>query len=107
MGPEETDVAVTVTENDIDRCAAKLSDALKHQGTIDVEMLRQGTEIYVLDINLRFGGSYAFSHVAGADIPAALVRWASGQQVRSDLLTHEIGVVGAKYSQVQRLYALS
>jgi hypothetical protein len=34
---------------------------------------------YVIDMNPRIGGGYPFAHIAGANLPAALIAWASGQ----------------------------
>lgn len=34
-----------------------------------------GGRISVLELNPRFGGGYPYSHVAGANIPAAIVSW--------------------------------
>ena len=46
-------------------------------GNLDMDVLltREGYA-YIIDMNARFGGGYPYSHMAGVDLPAALVAWA-------------------------------
>lgn len=43
-----------------------------------------------------FTGDYPFHHIAGANIPAALLAWAKGQEPDASWLQAEIGVRGFK-----------
>jgi len=103
MGTEETEVAITEDNKELHLVGKKVSEALRHQGSIDVEAIEHNEKFYIIDINVRFGGSYAFSHIAGANIPGALISWARGKSAPSEYLTHEYGVVGSKYNSVTRL----
>jgi len=51
---------------------------------------------YVLEMNPRFGGGYPFSHMAGANLPAALVAWADGGTIDEDWLRVRPNVVASK-----------
>ena len=103
MGSEETETAVTENNHKLHLVGQRLSNVLKHQGSIDVDAIEHNNSYYIVDVNVRFGGSYAFSHIAGANIPGALISWARGNSVPSEYLTHEYGVVGSKYNSVTRL----
>ena len=63
---------------------------------MDVDILenKEG-ELFVLEINARFGGGYPFSHLAGADFPLALVDMVNKKEPRgiSDI---NYGVIGLK-----------
>jgi len=54
----------------------------------------------VLDMNPYFGGGYPFSHVAGADIPAALIAWAERQDADPAWLRARPNVLASKYDNV-------
>jgi len=72
----ETDIAETVNDGQLQTIGAILGNKLKHEGSLDADLIKRDNTYYLLDINLRFGGGYAFSHNAGADLPSALVSWA-------------------------------
>jgi carbamoyl-phosphate synthase large subunit len=58
---------------------------------------------FVLDLNPRFGGGYPFAHMAGANVPAALVAWAEGREARPEWLSVMPGVVSAKCDRLVEL----
>lgn len=97
----ETDQAITVDPSPFRDIAAGLADVLQHRGTIDVDVIqdRDGV-IWVIDINPRFGGGYPFSHLAGANIPAAYVAWRTGQRVDEAWLAARPSVTSAKYVDI-------
>lgn len=98
MRDGETSSAETVDSALFDITARSLSNFTKHLGLIDTDIIcDEDGKQWVIDINPRFGGGYPFSHFAGADIPRAYVRWASGKQNdNTDLLTYAVGATSHK-----------
>jgi len=88
MRAGETDCAQVITNSVLQDIGRKLSILLKHKGNLDVDVL-QGTDApIVLEMNARFGGGYPFSHIAGVDLPKAIIRWLQGLAVdKNELLT--------------------
>ncbi|MCG5495989.1 ATP-grasp domain-containing protein [Ectothiorhodospira variabilis] len=103
MGIQETDVALTLNDPDIESIAEKLSLALRHQGCMDVDLIKHEGRVYVLDINLRFGGSHIFSLEAGARVPQAIIAWRQGKQPDPAYLDHIPGLIISRFSSVCRV----
>ena len=38
---------------------------MRHIGNVDCDLILKNNQFYVIDINPRFGGGYAFTHLAG------------------------------------------
>jgi len=76
----EADAAETVDHPGLDYLGRQLGGRLGHVGILDVDVVNVDDRLFVLDCNCRFGGGYPFSHVAGANIPAAIVAWALGKE---------------------------
>jgi carbamoyl-phosphate synthase large subunit len=104
MREGETAAARTVDAGKFSAVGRALSDRLAHQGCMDIDLIVSGDDVIILDINPRFGGGYPFSHLAGADLPAALVSWASGDDPDPRWLQPKVGLLAAKASTVVRLH---
>ena len=80
MRSGETDMAKIIADPRLTTLGKQLAGVLKHRGNIDVDVLENDEgNLFVLELNARFGGGYPFSHLAGADFPAALVAMAEGR----------------------------
>jgi len=55
-----------------------------------------GAACHVIDLNPRIGGGYPFSHLAGANVPAALVAWAAGAEPEPSCFDCVPGVAAAR-----------
>ena len=95
MRAGETDGAETIYDEKIYKIAEKLSRELKHISNMDCDVL-MGDKPYILELNARFGGGYPFSHIAGANLPLAIVRWCRGENTDKELLTAKIGIKAYK-----------
>lgn len=96
MRSGETDCAITIRNDEITEVGRKLSEISKHPGNLDVDVFMVEDKPYVLEMNARFGGGYPFSHIAGVNLPKAIVRWLNNQDVSTDELIPEMGVVAQK-----------
>ena len=80
MRAGETDIAETIVgDARFDALAKAISAALPCPGNMDVDVFDDGGALRVLEMNARFGGGYPFSHMAGVDLPRALVAWLRGE----------------------------
>jgi carbamoyl-phosphate synthase large subunit len=80
MRAGETDCAVTVESEELRAVGRTIGQRLGHVGLLDCDVFVGEKGCVVLEMNPRFGGGYPFSHIAGANIPACLIAWASGEQ---------------------------
>jgi carbamoyl-phosphate synthase large subunit len=100
MRAGETDRAVTVVDDRLDRLGSTMGRALGHVGNLDCDVFIGPRGVFVLEMNPRFGGGYPFSHAAGVNLPAALLAWASGKPSRAEWLSLTPGVIAAKCDHV-------
>ena len=93
----ETDCAMTVEEPVIRELGEEIAKISHHIGNLDVDLFKtQDGTCYVLERNARFGGGYPFSHMAGVNLPQAIVNWLSGKPAEESLFIPRIGVSGQK-----------
>lgn len=100
MRAGETDRATTVDHPGLVELGQVIGTALGHVGNLDCDVFLDGDEATVLEMNPRFGGGYPFSHLAGANIPAALVAWARGEEPKPEWLKVLPDIAAAKYDQL-------
>ena len=77
----------------------RIGRRLGHRGILDADAFVDGEAICVIDLNPRFGGGYPFSHLAGADLPAAIIAWAEGRTPDPAWLRVAPNVTMARYDQ--------
>jgi carbamoyl-phosphate synthase large subunit len=97
MRAGNTDRAVTVHDPRLGQLGQALGRLLAHPGVLDCDVMEAGRGYQVLDLNPRFGGGYVFSHLAGADLPAALLAWARDEEPDPAWLRDRPGVLASKY----------
>jgi carbamoyl-phosphate synthase large subunit len=99
MRAGQTDRATTVDDPRLQAIGELIGRRLGHRGIMDCDAFVDGDDICVIDLNPRFGGGYPFSHLAGADLPAALIAWAQGERVDPAWLRVAPNVTIARYDQ--------
>jgi carbamoyl-phosphate synthase large subunit len=92
MRAGETDIAETVECPELEALGRRIGSALGHVGVLDVDIIIDDHGPCLLEMNARFGGHYPFAHMAGANIPAALLAWAEGRAAEPAWLRVSPGV---------------
>ncbi|OUL27384.1 ATP-grasp domain-containing protein [Nostoc sp. 106C] len=80
MRAGETDRAITVEDDQFKKLGEKIGRELGHIGNLDCDVIVSSKGYCALEMNPRFGGGYPFSHIAGANLPAALIAWINGEK---------------------------
>lgn len=97
MRSGETDIAETVDPSMFESIGKKISEQLKHIANLDVDcFVDDNGEIYVLEMNCRFGGQYPFTHNAGVNTPLQIVKWLNGERTDMGILTQKCSVKSCK-----------
>lgn len=81
MRAGETDSAISVCDPVLTDFGRQIGTALRHVAMLDADVIVRDGKPYLIEMNPRFGGHYPFSHMAGANIPAALVAMAEGRAI--------------------------
>lgn len=97
MRAGQTDQAVTARDDRLEIIGQLIGEKLGHIGILDCDAFVTEDGCYVIDINPRIGGGYPFAHIAGANLPAALIAWASGQPVDPAWLSIEPNVAASRF----------
>ncbi|MFK4785479.1 ATP-grasp domain-containing protein [Fusobacterium sp. MFO224] len=104
MRAGETDCAETINSKDLKLEGKKVSRALKHVGNLDLDLFLCDGKDYVLEMNARFGGGYPFSHLAGVNLPLAIVKWAKEEKVDiNSILKEKENVIGHKNIEIVKI----
>lgn len=96
MRAGQTDRAITVHDERLAEIGRRIGQSVGHIGVLDCDLFVAGDEGYAIDLNPRIGGGYPFSHLAGANIPAALIAWARGETPDPRCFQVEAGVAVAR-----------
>lgn len=100
MRAGETDKAISVINSRFNAIGKAIGKNLKHIGNLDCDIFESNGELYVLELNPRFGGGYPFSHEAGSNTVATYVEWLKGG---SDIAKFSDYKDGIAFSKCDRL----
>lgn len=103
MRAGETDKAVSVIDQRFSDIGEKISTHLKHIGNLDCDVFEEGGELYVLELNPRFGGGYPFSHEAGMNTIQAYLAWLAGEKLESSFNQYKADLVFSKCDRLIRI----
>jgi carbamoyl-phosphate synthase large subunit len=104
MRAGETDRAVTVENPELQKLGETIGQKLGHIGNLDCDVIVGKKGNCVLEMNPRFGGGYPFSHLAGANIPAALIAWVNGETPHHEWLKVQINTMSAKCDRLVTVF---
>ena len=96
MRSGETDKAITVYDDSILYLSIRLGKTLKHFGPLDCDILKKGEQMFIIDLNPRFGGGYPASHLAGANLLGLLSKLKLNQPIEIDYKAYRDGVLTMK-----------
>jgi carbamoyl-phosphate synthase large subunit len=75
----ETELAVTTRRPDLIEHGLCLGRKAAIVGPCDVDLIDRGGQLFLIEFNMRFGGGYPVSHLAGAEFPDLLLRAQRGE----------------------------
>ncbi len=96
----ETDIAEIVENSGIYDVSVKIGNVLGHIANLDCDVFLVNGEPYILEMNARFGGGYPFGHIAGVNLPQAIINWFNGVEVDESMIKATVGVKAYKNIQI-------
>ncbi|MBE7053776.1 MAG: ATP-grasp domain-containing protein [Ruminococcaceae bacterium] len=96
MRAGETDIAHIAKNDIIFDETKKLAQKMKHIANMDCDVFLVDGKPYILEMNARFGGGYPFSHLAGCNLPLAIVNWAENMPVEKEILETKKDIMAYK-----------
>lgn len=103
MRSGETDKAISVIDERFEKVGKIIGENLKHIGNLDCDVFEHNGNLYVLELNPRFGGGYPFSHEAGANTAAIYIEWLKGNQNISKHINYLEGIMFSKCDRLLKV----
>lgn len=99
----ETDKASSVIDSRFEKIGRQIGENLKHIGNLDCDLFEYNNELYVLELNPRFGGGYPFSHEAGVNTAAIYIEWLKGNKDVSRFINYKEDIMFSKCDRLIRV----
>lgn len=103
MRSGETDKAISVIDERFERIGKVIGQSLKHLGNLDCDVFEHEDELYVLELNPRFGGGYPFSHEAGNNTAKIYLEWLKGNKEVEQHSHYKAGLMFAKCDRLLKV----
>ena len=93
----ETEAVETVSFPELEKLGREIADLFRHPLVMDADVIVNDRGSFILEFNPRFSGGYPFSHLAGINLPKALIQWVKSEEVSTgELLVPKIGTISMK-----------
>jgi len=103
MRSGETDKAISVIDERFEEIGRTIGENLAHIGNLDCDVFEHDGELYVLELNPRFGGGYPFSHEAGMNTAAAYIAWLQGKNGIDEFNHYKENIMFSKCDRLLRV----
>jgi carbamoyl-phosphate synthase large subunit len=97
MRAGETDIAQSCDNSFFIGISKKISNSLKYICNLDVDcIVTDNKEIFIIEMNCRFGGQYPFSHLSGVNYPMQIINWLNNNPTDYKLLNYKNDIIACK-----------
>ena len=103
MRAGETDKARSIIDSRFEKIGKIIGENLKHIGNLDCDVFEYNDDLYVLELNPRFGGGYPFSHEAGVNTAAIYIEWLKGNNNITNFINYRDNIMFSKCDRLIRV----
>lgn len=103
MRAGETDKSVLRQNVALEEAGWLIGERLGHIGNIDCDFFADEDDVYLLEINPRFGGGYPFTHESGGNYVKAILSWMEGQDLDCASFSRAYGQVFSKCDSLVKI----
>jgi carbamoyl-phosphate synthase large subunit len=89
MRSGETDLGRTTCPSAFIDLSKRISQFSSHEGILSVDCIKNGLDIFIIEMNCRISGHYPLSYLAGFNYPQLLINWLLGKGTDKELLRFE------------------
>lgn len=100
MRTGETYHGITQKYDLLEQIGNRIANSLGHVSNLDTDCIVNNDLPYIIDMNCRFGGVYPFTHIAGVNLPKAIIKWVDNASTNEDFSHYRIGVEAYKYLNI-------
>ncbi len=100
MRAGETDKSVSVKDESLFKLILDFTSKVQFRGMIDLDIFKVGNELYISEINPRFGGGYPHAYECGVNNLKLMVNNIEGKTNEADIGNYDSGVYMMKYNEV-------
>ena len=100
MRAGETEKSLSVRHEKIENLVKDAVTKLGLRGPIDIDVLERDGEVFVLEINPRFGGGYPHAYECGVDFPSLIANNSLSVENKPMEPSYEENILGMKYSDI-------
>lgn len=100
MRAGETDKSVSILNEQIFDLVEKFIEITNYEGMIDIDIFEKNNQLYISEVNPRFGGGYPHAYECGINIPKMILNNLLNISNPKKRIIYKQGVYMMKYSEI-------